>query len=383
MGLALTERDRRAPSLMLDDADAGPGVYVRFSWAFSAAAPAAGPRHVADDLPLLSASQMQKLRTKGKVTSAPSGLLRLTHGWYATRRLSDAELIRALMWVLPDDTVVAGETAALMYGVDQRPASSYREPFRLCVARPAGQRALRRPGIRCRVLDFEPGDVISMHRVRCTSPLRTAIDLASSATIDVATHLLEVFLERGFFSRRQLEERIETMRGRRGIRTLRRAAELADPRSESVFETAVRIRLHEAGLPPFRPQTPVHVPGKPNPYRLDLGYQCATSAGGMPLRLGIECDSDRYHPLTGPKADADRLRREAIGKCGWTVLPIRYRELRGEQYTFETRVARALGRKLLGPGRRPWVLSRWVRLRNAWTRWDTAPGRSSSPMRGR
>lgn len=321
-------------------------------------------------LPVVSAAQVRDFgKTVGRAR-AREGLFPLAFGWYSTRNLTTEETMLALMSILPADTVMAGESAGLLYGIEARPASSYQQPFRLCVARPEGNRAIRRPGVRCRILKFEPGDLVRRYGIRCTSALRTALDMSLGASLDVATHVLETFVRRGWITKADLEERVALMRGWRGIRVLREAIRLMDSRSESFFETSVRIRLFEAGLPAPTPQVPVKAPHRLAPFRLDFGW---LESGGNAVNLGLECDSSKYHPLTGEKADADRLRREEIERQGWRVMSVRYSELRGPKMTFEREVAKWLKRPLFVSERRPWSISRWQRLRNAWVRQDYQP----------
>lgn len=314
---------------------------------------------------LISRSQVAVYEKKMRCTRVGDGLVRVAHGWYATRRLGDWEKVRALMAILPEDAVVAGETAGLLYGVDVRSTSAHNQPFRLCVSRPAGQRAIRRPGIRCRVLQFEKGDRIRRHGIRCTSPLRTALDIAAGSTVELATHVFEIFLRRRLVTFSQLRERIRALTGQRGVVVLRRALQLAKPKSESVFETAVRIRLIEAGLDAPEPQIPVQIPGRAHPVRLDLGW---VRVNARDVKLGVECDSDKHHPTSGPKAVADRQRRRSIERQGWRVISVRYSALYGSELTFEHEIADALGVTLAQEKRENWWLSRWVLRRNAWTR---------------
>lgn len=318
--------------------------------------------------PIIPAAQMRDGQKYGPSSTLPRSLVRFTHGWYSTRDLSDRELVLAMMSVLPQDAVLAGETAAALYGVEVRPTSSYGTAFKICVARPEGNRALRRPGVRCRVVRLAPGDVIVIDGVRRTSPLRTVIDMAAAETIEIATHLVERFLALGYFTRKQLRKRIRELRGYRGIRTLRRALKLAMPASESVFETAVRIRLREVGLPQFRPQVKVHCVGRRAPLRVDLGLELGKPGKAGHIRLGVECDSEKYHPLFGPKARADEERRRTLQREGWTILSVRFPELRGQTFTFEASIARLLGVQLAPDKRIPWRRSRWTMRRNAWTR---------------
>jgi very-short-patch-repair endonuclease len=95
--------------------------------------------------------------------------------------------------------------------------------------------------------------------------------------------------------------------GDRGLRRLRAALALCDPRAESPMESRIRVALHRYRLPPPDVQHPV------GPYRLDLAYPA--------VRLAIEYDG-RDHREPG-RAVRD-LRREAyLTRCGWDVLRLR------------------------------------------------------------
>ena len=318
-----------------------------------------------DFLPLLSAEALELYEQATGTSRSRKGLVRVAHGWYSTRRLTDPETLRALMRIVPSDTVVAGETAGLLWGVEVRPTSAFKTPFNLCVARPEGTRALRRPGVRCRVVRFEEGDRVKLAGVRCTSPLRTALDMAASSTIELATHIFEVFLNRRLVTFAQLQARIERLKGTRGVTILRAALSMAEPLSESVFETAVRLRLVEAGLPTPTPQVRVAVPGTGKRFRLDLGWE---KLGEDLVRVGVECDSDAWHPLEGEKAKADQARARQIQGQGWKVLSVRFHQLRGLQLSFEIAVAQLLRWRLKASERRKWSLSKWNLRRNAWVR---------------
>ncbi len=186
-------------------------------------------------------------------------IVHLARGWYVSRRLFDGEMMHAVAAILPDDAVFAGETAALMYGVSVRDSHEADDAFRICVLRPAGTRAVRRPGVACRVMEVDESEIVSMEGMRVTSALRTVCDVAMGATIDLATAWIEGFLRQGLVTVDELVEAAQARAGRRGVRILRAAINNADIRSESVQETALRLRLREAGLPRPILQIPVRV----------------------------------------------------------------------------------------------------------------------------
>lgn len=327
----------------------------------------------ADSFPIFRRGAVENFEKACRVQT--SGFIRFCHGWYVPGNLTPIGLLRAICAVIPPDAVLAGETAGMVYGIRvQSPSKSFVAP-RICVVRPAGKRALQRPGIHCRVMELEPEDVVETAGLRCTSPLRTLIDLVMVSTLEVATHLVERFVTAGLVGIADLQERIWRLNGRRGVRVLRHAVALADLDSESPLETAVRLRLIEAGLPRVLSQIPVWVPGRARPFRLDLGWTDAPNGSSV----GVEAHSNQYHPKEGSKAQQDLRRESQISAQGWKVIIVRTEDLRGDLRTFETQIAKAIGCRPPGPVRKSWRKNRWMMRRNTWTRpigglWPTYDG---------
>lgn len=296
-----------------------------------------------------------------RVGVASGDLVALTHGWYSTDELGDAAYLRALLRILPPDTVFAGPTAALLHGVDVAEPSPDRAPVRLSVVRPPGSRALRRAGLRCRVMEVAQDDVCEVSGVPVTSPLRTAIDLAASRALPQATATLEAFVRAGAVTVDAIARRVAAMRGRRGVRMLREALAAMDARSESPPETTLRLRLREVGFEAV-PQRPVTAPHGREPYRVDLAVMRAGR------RIAVEYFSDAFHPREGPIAVHDATRLAHIRAQGWQVVVVRAEDLRGERRTFEDEVATRLGIAARGGLRARWASTRFDLYRNAWTR---------------
>jgi very-short-patch-repair endonuclease len=95
--------------------------------------------------------------------------------------------------------------------------------------------------------------------------------------------------------------------GDRGLRRLRAALALSDPRAESPMESRIRVALQRYGLPPPVVQHPV------GPYRADLAYPA--------VRLAIEYDG-RDHREPG-RAIRDVRREAYLTRCAWDVLRLR------------------------------------------------------------
>src|SRR5260370_23102195 len=87
-----------------------------------------------------------------------------------------------------------------------------------------------------------------------------------------------------------------------------RALEEKEKRTQSAFERVVMKRLIANGYR-VAPQWRVGA------FRIDLVVQ------GDGLRLAIECDGDRHHPLDKLPEDMDR--QSVLDPIGWRFTPIR------------------------------------------------------------
>jgi very-short-patch-repair endonuclease len=156
---------------------------------------------------------------------------------------------RALARVLPDETAFSGMTMARLcnWWLPQHAALL---PFHVtvppdCIVRRGGVRATRRR--------LEVDDVFDFEGLRLTTPARTLADLAADhSLIDMV-----VMADSALGSRSCTEAElalIASQRGGRGVRTLRRAAALADRRSESAMETLLRLIFLLSKLPAPTPQ---------------------------------------------------------------------------------------------------------------------------------
>lgn len=321
----------------------------------------------------LSASSVEELSCPTRETGAiKEGEIRISHGWLVPSDLSDVDLLRHVQSFLPNDALYAAETAAAIYGIDIRPQSRFDQPFRLCVMRRGGSRAFRRPGLHCRSMQYDDADVHWYQGLRVTSPVRTVIDLLCSLRVDRAVWVLEEFLRRGLVSMRELLDRLPLWRGRRGVCTARRALRLADTSSESPQETAVRLRLLEAGFASVSSQLPVpRADG--GVFRLDLALMIPQTAyWGKCPGVAVEYHGVDFHPSSGAKWQEDCVREQEIRAQGWQYVSVRADDLSGDEPVFERRVAecvaRVTGQRFLVAMRRSWRLTRMNRLRNAWTR---------------
>jgi hypothetical protein len=108
----------------------------------------------------------------------------------------------------------------------------------------------------------DPVDIVIVDGVRCTSPARTALELATMMPLEDSLVLLEAAGRTGHLSRddlrsdahreglrQQYAQVLLRMRGMPGIDAARRAASLADPAAESAPESRARGLILRWGWP--------------------------------------------------------------------------------------------------------------------------------------
>lgn len=279
---------------------------------------------------------------------AAQGLLRQpVRGVFQRADLPDSVALRAMAasLILPPGAAVCRTTAAWLHGIDARATGLHHELPVLECAVPLGTNPMRRPGLTCYVADLRGDDVEDVLGVPCTTPARTACDLArwSGPARGIAT--LDAMTRAGLIDPDDLLVEIERWHGDRFVARARHLLAAIDPRAESAGESQFRLRLIDAGFPRPELQIPLLDPNGRLVYRLDLGYEKARWAG--------EYDGEQYH--TGRAAEAhDRHRCERIEReWGWNVLVVGKALVLGPSMTLEYAVGEILG---MEPGirRRAW-----------------------------
>lgn len=228
--------------------------------------------------------------------------------------------------------VVGGWSAVTLLGVDAVPEGA---PIELVV----GPRHLRRvrPGRTLRQDVLGEHEMVHVDGVGVTSPVRTALDLASRGdhvegvvAVDALAH------EFGFHPDELLEHPVlrDNPRGRRRLEAV--VAD-ADARAESPPETRTRLLLRgAAGIPEPVPQLVVCDDRGLFVGRVDFGWR--------ELRTALEYQGDHH------RADKRQWRRDAVrttelAAAGWLVLPITAHDLFVDPRGFVHRVRVALARR--------------------------------------
>ena len=200
---------------------------------------------------------LDRLHREGRVR-------RLLRGVYvdATVPVSTTVRARALALVVGGQLVV-GTTAAWLYGVEvhRREGGS---PVPIEVHARVRQRYVDRP------TRYAAQDMHTVDGVRCTTPLRTALDLGRLLSADRALAALDGLLRLGAFSHTALMAELPRFGGQAGIVQLRELAASADARAEGAAESVLRLRWLHGRLPT---PTPGLSAPRPGAHRLAIGLE--------------------------------------------------------------------------------------------------------------
>lgn len=184
------------------------------------------------------------------------GYRRVSHGLYLplTRRPPDGEWLRDLeAWqlVLPRDAAFTHVTAAALAGW-WLPRLPDHVPVFAAATRQANRP--RRAGLICSRLEREPSE-ISFQGMPVDHPAEVLLRCARDLTLLDLVPLVESALKLGHVCPAELTDICATTRP--GVRRLRWAVSLADPRSESWWECALRLFHVTIGVP-VEPQVQVY-----------------------------------------------------------------------------------------------------------------------------
>ncbi len=156
--------------------------------------------------------------------------------------------------------------------------------------------------------NLSESEVATVGDFRATSKIRTVADLGRCRPVVDAVAILDMGLHARMVTTSQLREWIASHAGYRGIGTLRRAIELAEPAAESPMETRLRLLLMLAGLPKPRVQVSLRDGRGIVMARADLYYPGR--------RLVIEYDGGTQ----GDSLAADNRRQNRLIDAGCRIL---------------------------------------------------------------
>ena len=238
------------------------------------------------------------------------------HGVLVPAHVADTQEVRAaaLALVTSEHHVICDRTAAWLHGIDvfAHAELAVPPPVETCALRWHTPTRLR--GADGRTRDLAPVDIMLLHGIKVTTPLRTALDLGCHLRRREAMATLNAFARGHGVGAADLMAAIARFRGRRGVKQLRMLIPLVEARIESHRESWVWLEIHDHGLPPPEPQHWIMVSGVPT-YRLDFAYPKA--------RVCVEYDGEDFHDRTPEQRARDQDRRRWLREHGWTVIVVR------------------------------------------------------------
>jgi hypothetical protein len=240
----------------------------------------------------------------------------VVRGMYVAAEVADTVELRvaAVARLASPHHVVTDRTAAWLWGVDTYAASERAEnrAIEACALRWNEPTCV--DGVDGRTRDLWPQDVTTLHGVRVTTPLRTALDLGCHLRRREAYAAMNELARAHGLARPDLERAMVRFRRRRGVVQLRELVGLADPRVESPRESWVLLAIHDASLPLPEPQVWVEVDDVAT-WRLDFAYR--------EQRIAVEYDGHEHHLLTTEQREHDATRRGWLREHGWRVIVVR------------------------------------------------------------
>ena len=259
---------------------------------------------------------------------------RLFHGVYADSRLTITHATRcaaATEFVLPAGSVIAGRSAARLYG-----SQAARDDDRVEALAPRASVIVPYAGVVVHQGQLAPEDQVQREHFAITTPVRTCWDLACWLPPVEAVVIIDQLLARGVVSPAALEAYRRKRRTEKptpkGMRRYERVLTLVDGGAESPQESRLRVRLVLAGLP--RPQTQYVVRNRGRfVARLDMGWP--------EYHLGAEYDGQDH----AGQLDRDRKRHNAILTAEWDVLYVTAKRLRDDFDGIVAEVGAAMRRR--------------------------------------
>lgn len=164
-----------------------------------------------------------------------------------------------------------------------------------------------------------------------TTPLQTVLDCIRTLPLAEALAVADSALRTGCVDQDELIEAAKRLRGPHSRRVLS-VAQLADGRSESVLESALRALLVERGIEGFVPQLLVQ----------DSEFSARLDLGNPRLLLGLEADGFAFHG-TRRALVKDCRRQVNLTIRGWRILRFSWEDIMYDPDWVVDSIVRAAG----------------------------------------
>lgn len=253
-----------------------------------------------------------------------TGLLRkVVQGVYAATQAPDDTLMRAsaLALIIPPTAVVTDRTAAWLHGVDILPRTALTQAPPIDIVHVDDTR-VRRPEVDGRRRALLLTDLMSVHGIRVTTPVRTALDLGRLLWRFDALAAIDGFLRLGV-PPAMLAAETGRFRGFRGVIQLRLLVPLGDPKSESVGESGLRLHWYDAGLPRPELQHWIYSDSGVPIYRLDISLP--------EVRYAAEYNGEEFHSEPEDQEYDEGRAAWLEGNRDWKIDPFTKVEVYGRE----------------------------------------------------
>jgi hypothetical protein len=231
--------------------------------------------------------------------------------------------------------VASHESAARIHGIDVLSSPGIITP-ELTLTRPLDiPSSSTRGGARVRPADLPTAHMTSLFGVPLTTPDRTVVDIARSATFVEGVVAADSALRDQPIRKEDLSGIASYCQSWPGIKKAREVIAFSDPRAESPLESAARVLFHQHGLPP--PELQVHVIGvhRTAVARVDFLWREA----------GVIAEADGDLKYEDPERARQQLTRDRLlHEAGHEVVHFTWRELFFEPTRVIARIRQALDR---------------------------------------
>ncbi|WP_125569803.1 hypothetical protein [Nocardioides baekrokdamisoli] len=222
----------------------------------------------------------------------------------------------------PRGHVAVDRTAALILGVDTYSWLERDQPLVPETAVIGDRRASRMADLAAHSRDLAPVEVVRIHGVPTTTPLRTAMDLGCVLKRWQAFAAMNALAGAYDLAAADFVRELPRHRRRRGVCQLRALIGHLTPEVESMRESRLLLAILDAGLPVPRAQHRVDLPGG-EWFRVDFAYPHR--------RIAVEYDGSEFHDSTEEQRRRDRRRRDLMRQDGWEFIVVTSADFRGRR----------------------------------------------------
>lgn len=312
---------------------------------------------------------IQRRCQRGELFRLRAGIYIPADSYHRARPWEKFEVAALAAGMARPSNVLVGKAAAAVWGV---PFGEIPDSVEL--GGNPGAAEHRDPGLTFRSL--VPLPELPPHRlrapfsaVRVTSLAQTLLDLPRWHGVATGVIALDHCLHHHRIHRARLEGLLPEFAGRHGISQAQRSLQLAHPAAESPRESALRIRMWEAGLPAPHVQAVICDERGTQLGRTDFFYPDHS--------LGVEYDGQAKYQaafgLSPEQAALDEMRRHReFANAGLRLVRVTSETLREGTWLADLRRALAWGRR----SGQPFPARQWSSAGLAWQRSKRRPSRT-------